>query len=323
MKTKKYSKLLLLGLITTTFIACGGGGSSSNDNEGNDTKVSSALASNEIPTATSTPIVTPTPTPTTTPTPTPNQKPTANAGEDQNVTFGNQVVLDAKLSSDSDGSIVKYEWTMNGIKLTEKESIVLENFPKEGEYNIELKVTDDKGATDTDSMKILTYLDTVVVLNTIQGDIELEMKSKVAPKAVENFVTHSRDGYYDGVIFHRVIKNFMIQGGDPKGTGYGGESIWGGKFGNEIDPNVTFDKPFLLAMAKGRQPSTNGSQFFITTSTKYSNALNGNYTIFGEVIDGNETVTKIENVKTSGKPYDRPDENQTIIKAYVKFEVVK
>jgi len=152
-----------------------------------------------------------------------------------------------------------------------------------------------------------------VTLETNQGDIKLKMFPKVAPLAVENFVTHAKDGYYDGLIFHRVIKDFMIQGGDPTGTGRGGESIWKKEFVNEYKPNVVFDRPFLLAMAN-HGPNTNGSQFFITT--KATPFLNGGYTIFGEVVSGQESVRKIENTKTAAG--DRPVNKQIIKKATVK-----
>jgi len=153
----------------------------------------------------------------------------------------------------------------------------------------------------------------IVVLKTNQGDITLKMFPDVAPLAVENFVTHAKEGYYDGLIFHRVIKDFMIQGGDPTGTGRGGESIWHKEFVNEYKPNVVFDRPFLLAMAN-HGPNTNGSQFFITT--KETPFLNGGYTIFGEVIDGQDVVRKIENTPTGQA--DRPLEKQVITKAVVK-----
>ncbi len=156
---------------------------------------------------------------------------------------------------------------------------------------------------------------TVVVLETNQGDITLKMFPKVAPLAVENFVTHVKNGYYNGLIFHRVIKDFMIQGGDPTGTGTGGTSIWDKEFVNEYAPNVVFDKPFLLAMAN-HGPNTNGSQFFITT--KATPWLNGGYTIFGEVIAGQENVQKIEMTKVSGRQGSTPVEKQSIVKAYVK-----
>lgn len=154
----------------------------------------------------------------------------------------------------------------------------------------------------------------IVVLQTNQGDITLKLYPKAAPLAVYNFVKHVQDGYYNGTKFHRVIKGFMIQGGDPQGTGMGGESVWHKDFKNEYAPNLVFDKPFLLAMAN-RGPNTNGSQFFITT--KATPHLNGGYTIFGEVIKGKDVVRKIENVSTS-QPGDKPLFNQVIKKAYLK-----
>ena len=153
----------------------------------------------------------------------------------------------------------------------------------------------------------------IVVIKTNQGDITVKMFPKVAPLAVENFVTHAKDGYYNGLIFHRVIKDFMIQGGDPTGTGRGGASIWNKEFVNEHANNVVFDRPFLLAMAN-HGPNTNGSQFFITT--KATPFLNGGYTIFGEVISGQEAVRKIENTQTGRA--DRPVADQVMTKVIVK-----
>jgi peptidylprolyl isomerase len=154
-----------------------------------------------------------------------------------------------------------------------------------------------------------------VLLQTNQGAIELEIREDLAPLAAENFVTHVKNGYYDGIIFHRIIKGFMIQGGDPTGTGRGGESIWGKAFKNEYAPNVVFDKPGILAMANAGA-NTNGSQFFITTAA--APWLNGGYTIFGYVVKGMDTVYKLENVPTSGRGGgDRPLQKQIIIKATV------
>jgi len=153
-----------------------------------------------------------------------------------------------------------------------------------------------------------------VVLETNMGNIELKLFEKEAPLAVENFTKLVQKGYYNGVTFHRVIKGFMIQGGDPTGTGRGGESIWGKEFKNEYAPNLTFDRPYLLAMAN-RGPNTNGSQFFITVAP--TPWLNGGYTIFGEVVKGKEVVDKINSVKTS-KPGDRPIQKVYIKKAYLK-----
>jgi len=154
-----------------------------------------------------------------------------------------------------------------------------------------------------------------VVLETTQGKITLELFDSVAPKAVENFTTHIKNGYYDGIIFHRIIKNFMIQAGDPTGTGRGGNSIWNKPFKDEISSRYSFNKAGILAMAN-RGPNTNGSQFFITT--KETPWLNGGYTIFGKVKNKKSymVVKKLENVKTARA--DRPIVEQKIIKAYIK-----
>ena len=152
-----------------------------------------------------------------------------------------------------------------------------------------------------------------VVLETTQGVIEIELMPETAPKASENFIALVARGYYDGIIFHRVIKNFMIQGGDPTGTGRGGESMWGTPFEDEVTPKIKFDKPGLLAMANSG-PSTNGSQFFITLAA--TPWLNMKHTIFGTVVSGFDVVKKIENVETNA--LDKPLSEQKIIKAYVK-----
>ncbi len=153
-----------------------------------------------------------------------------------------------------------------------------------------------------------------VVLDTNYGKIELKLFKKAAPLAVENFTKLTKKGYYNGTIFHRVIKNFMIQGGDPTGTGMGGSSIWGKDFKNEYAPNLVFDRPYLLAMAN-RGPNTNGSQFFITVAK--TPWLNGGYTIFGEVVKGQKVVDAISKVATS-KPGDKPLRKVVIKKAYIK-----
>ncbi len=153
---------------------------------------------------------------------------------------------------------------------------------------------------------------TFVTLKTTQGDIKLKLFPKIAPKACENFVKLVEKGYYNGIIFHRVIKDFMIQGGDPTGSGCGGNSIWGHPFEDEFDANVGFDRQGLLAMANAG-PSTNGSQFFITTvPTPW---LHMHHTIFGEVVEGYEVVKKIENCETGFM--DRPVQEQKIISAEV------
>jgi len=156
----------------------------------------------------------------------------------------------------------------------------------------------------------------VVILETTQGAIELELFEDVAPLAVENFTTHVKNGYYNGLVFHRIIKDFMIQGGDPTGTGRGGESIWGKPFADEFKPNVVFDKVGVLAMANAG-PKTNASQFFITTAA--TPWLNGHHTIFGQVIGSMDPVKRLNSVPTSGRNGgDRPLQEQKIIKAYIK-----
>ena len=152
-----------------------------------------------------------------------------------------------------------------------------------------------------------------VVFETTQGTIVFALKPEVAPKACENFEGLVKKGYYDGLTFHRIIKNFMIQGGDPTGTGRGGQSLYGTPFEDEFKPNVMFNKPGILAMANAGR-NTNGSQFFITTVP--TPHLNGRHTIFGEVIEGMDVVRKLENVGTDGR--DMPMQPQKIIKAYLK-----
>jgi len=155
----------------------------------------------------------------------------------------------------------------------------------------------------------------IVCIETTQGLIEVKLWPDVAPKATENFMKLVLKHYYDGIIFHRIIKDFMIQTGDPTGSGAGGESIWNKPFEDEVRADVAFDKPGLLAMANAG-PNTNGSQFFITT--KETPWLNMNHTIFGEVVKGYDVVKKLEGVKTDFQ--DRPESIQKIIKAYVKKE---
>jgi peptidyl-prolyl cis-trans isomerase A (cyclophilin A) len=150
-------------------------------------------------------------------------------------------------------------------------------------------------------------------LRTNRGDIVIRLFPDQAPKTVRNFVDlaqgsrewtdprnrqPSKDRLYDGTIFHRVIPDFMIQGGDPLGTGTGGP---GYRFADEFHPDLGFDRPYLLAMANSG-PGTNGSQFFITVAA--TPWLNGKHTIFGEVIDGVDVIKAITQVPTA--PGDRP-----------------
>lgn len=149
---------------------------------------------------------------------------------------------------------------------------------------------------------------TKLKIETTQGIINFNLFDSQAPKTCENFITHAKNGYYNGIIFHRVIEQFMIQGGDPTGTGRGGESIWGRPFEDECTPNLKFDRPGLLAMANAG-PGTNGSQFFITTvPTPW---LDMRHTIFGEVTDGMDVVEALEKVEKNAA--DKPLEDQKII----------
>ncbi|MFC2103266.1 peptidylprolyl isomerase [Bacteroidota bacterium] len=142
---------------------------------------------------------------------------------------------------------------------------------------------------------------TVAVIKTSMGAVEIELFADQTPKTVENFTGLAGKGYYNGVIFHRVIKNFMIQGGDPTGTGRGGASFWGGKFEDEFVSSLKHDGAGILSMANAG-PNTNGSQFFITlVATPW---LDGKHTVFGKVIGGMDVVTAIGETKTA--PGDKP-----------------
>jgi cyclophilin family peptidyl-prolyl cis-trans isomerase len=146
-------------------------------------------------------------------------------------------------------------------------------------------------------------------MHTNHGPIELEFFDADAPKTVENFVKLSSDGYYDGLIFHRVIKDFMIQGGCPQGTGTGGP---GYEFEDEINDHKVVRG--ALAMAN-RGPNTNGSQFFIVT-TGAAPWLDGKHTVFGQVASGMEAVDAIEGLETGAG--DRPVEDARIDRVEVQ-----
>ena len=136
----------------------------------------------------------------------------------------------------------------------------------------------------------MSKLQPVMVMETTEGIIEIALKPALAPKACENFMKLAEKKYYDGLVFHRIIKDFMIQGGDPKGNGTGGESIWGKPFEDEFSSSLTFDRPGLLAMANSG-PHTNGSQFFITTVE--TSWLDGRHVVFGRVSEGKEVVKAV------------------------------
>ena len=185
--------------------------------------------------------------------------------------------------------------------------------------------------------------DTVAVIRTSLGDIEIKLFPEKAPRTVENFTTHAKNGYYNGQIFHRVINEFMIQGGDPTGTGMGGESIWGGSFEDEFSPEL-HNLRGALSMANAG-PGTNGSRFFIVQAhtcpenmigqmremkdsgfpddiTDAYEKLGGTpwldfrHTVFGQVTNGMDTVDKIAAVKVGGG--DKPVTPVTIEKIEIK-----
>ncbi|TKC42487.1 hypothetical protein EI555_004735, partial [Monodon monoceros] len=152
------------------------------------------------------------------------------------------------------------------------------------------------------------------IIHTSMGDIHIKLFPVECPKTVENFCVHSRNGYYNGHTFHRIIKGFMIQTGDPTGTGMGGESIWGGEFEDEFHSTLRHDRPYTLSMANAGS-NTNGSQFFITVvPTPW---LDNKHTVFGRVTKGMEVVQRISNVKVNPKT-DKPYEDVSIINITVK-----
>lgn len=178
--------------------------------------------------------------------------------------------------------------------------------------------------------------ESVVELTTSAGVITVKLFPELVPKAVENFVTHAKNGYYDGTPFHRVMEGFMIQGGDPEGTGMGGESIWGKGFEVEIS-NQLYHIRGALSMARAQALDSQGSQFYIVQGTEdqsenlaiqftpekiieaYKNggakSLDGSYTVFGQVIEGMDVVDKIakaEVTTSSGGENSTPVDPVTI-----------
>lgn len=156
----------------------------------------------------------------------------------------------------------------------------------------------------------------IAVIETNRGTIRFELLEEDAPKTTENFKILAGKNYYDNVIFHRVIPNFMIQGGDPLGEGYGGESAWGGKFDDEIDPAsmlyVGMYEKGTVAMANSG-PNTNGSQFFIM---HVDYPLPPSYTKFGRVIDGQDVVHAIATVDRDHR--DKPLEPVVMNRVYIE-----
>ncbi len=141
--------------------------------------------------------------------------------------------------------------------------------------------------------------DKIAIMTTNKGVIKFKLFEKECPKTVENFTTHAVNGYYEGIIFHRVIKDFMIQGGDPTGTGRGGESIWGRNFPDEFDINL-HNLRGALSMANAG-PNTNGSQFFIVQAGSVDAGLIGQMEAIGEKMFPAETIEDYK--KVGGTPW--------------------
>ncbi|KAJ1974757.1 Peptidyl-prolyl cis-trans isomerase-like 1 [Dimargaris cristalligena] len=149
-----------------------------------------------------------------------------------------------------------------------------------------------------------------VILETTLGPIEVELYWKEAPQTCHNFYELAKTGYYNNTEFHRIIRDFMIQGGDPTATGRGGSSIYGGKFADEITDKLKHTGAGILSMANSG-PNTNGSQFFITLAP--TNWLDGKHTIFGRVKSGMKVVQRLGLVPTDKE--DRPTEKVSIMRA--------
>ncbi|TMW67427.1 hypothetical protein Poli38472_011047 [Pythium oligandrum] len=152
----------------------------------------------------------------------------------------------------------------------------------------------------------------LVRLETTMGDINLEIDCDFVPQTADNFMSLCRTQYYDGVVFHRIIKGFMMQGGDPTGTGRGGESIWKKPFKDEIDSRLSHNARGVLSMANAG-PGTNRSQFFITF--KETPHLDKKHAVFGRVVGGMETLDAIEHVETGAE--DRPLQEIKIVKVHI------
>lgn len=182
---------------------------------------------------------------------------------------------------------------------------------------------------DYPQLDAANYSGPVAIFKTNKGDIRIKLFSDIAPKTVENFITLAKNGYYNNGIFHRVISDFMIQGGDPEGTGMGGESIWGGSFEDEFSDRL-FNTYGALSMANAG-PNTNGSQFFIVQASNFPSQmvsalrnlpaevadfyrqkggtpwLDGKHTVFGQVIEGLNIVDEIAKVKVDMADKPRVD----------------
>ncbi|MBU0727689.1 peptidylprolyl isomerase [Patescibacteria group bacterium] len=179
-----------------------------------------------------------------------------------------------------------------------------------------INLTKDTLMADFDQTAMPEEGDKIVVMETTMGTIKIRLFEDLVPKTVENFVGLAEKDYYDGIIFHRVIPDFMIQGGDPDGTGRGGESLWGGKFEDEFNPNLK-NLRGALSMANAG-PNTNGSQFFIVQKEGGTGWLDNHHSVFGQVYEGMDVVDAIANVERDGldKPLEDVVMNKVNIEVY-------
>lgn len=182
--------------------------------------------------------------------------------------------------------------------------------------NVESQTGTQLEDTSLNEEQIMTFNQTdlpqtgekIATMVTSMGTVKIRLFEKQVPKTVENFIGLAEKGYYDGVIFHRVIPDFMIQGGDPTGTGMGGESFWGGKFEDEFVPELN-NIYGALSMANAG-PGTNGSQFFVVQNQDGTAWLDGKHSVFGQVFEGMDIVNAIATVERN--PSDKPLEDITI-----------
>jgi len=165
-----------------------------------------------------------------------------------------------------------------------------------------------------DSLDVPEVPDQVAVMVTSLGTVELLLHAEETPLAVANFAGLAQRRVYDGTIFHRVIPGFMIQGGDPTGTGFGGQSLWGGAFEDEFSDALRYDRPGQVGMANAG-PDTNRSQFFITLTS--ASHLNDKHTLFATVLSGMDVVEAIAAVETDAR--DRPLEPVEILKLTIVY----
>eukprot|EP00924_Labyrinthula_sp_SR-Ha-C_P012863 snap_masked-scaffold_12-processed-gene-1.39-mRNA-1 protein AED:0.20 eAED:0.22 QI:0/0/0/1/1/1/2/0/609 len=200
-------------------------------------------------------------------------------------------------------SIITLSATLNRVFFYEKHNKQVQN---RDEFN---EIQESKSSTTGEKKQAIVSLPDEATIHTSLGDIKIRLFKRSCPRTVNNFSTLSRRGYYNNLIFHRVIKDFMVQTGDPNGDGTGGESIYGNTFEDEFVEELKHDRPFTVSMANAG-PNTNGSQFFITTAN--TPWLDGKHTIFGRVKDkqSEEVVKQIEKVRTER---DKPVRNISLL----------